>query len=69
MTQVREEVVHTHVHDDRSNSGALNFLLGLIALIVLLYVLIAYGLPLLQGAVSRPAIQVPSKVDVNVNQK
>jgi hypothetical protein len=58
-----EEIVRT------SDSSGTNFLLGVILLIVALFLFFYYGLPMIQGAAQQPSIQVPGKVDVNVNSK
>lgn len=55
--------------DGDSGSG---FLLGVVLLIVFALVVIFYGLPYLSNSVtppSTPQVQVPEKIDVNVNQK
>ena len=48
------------------NSG-MGFLLGIILLIVFVVILLFYGLPLLQNSTSSPQLNVPGKIDVNVN--
>ncbi len=49
-----------------SNSG-MGMVVGLIALFVFAYLFIMYGLPAMRQMGS-PQINVPSKIDVNVNQ-
>lgn len=61
-----QEVVPVQTTD---STGGLNFLLGLIALVVLLYVLFVYGLPALRNSTSAPQINVPGQIDVNVKQQ
>lgn len=65
MAQTQDVVHHT------SDSSGTNFLLGVIFLIVALFLFFYYGLPMIQGATTQqqPSIQVPGKVDVNVNSK
>lgn len=58
-------VEHVHTQD---STGGMGFLLGVIALIVFFFLFIYYGLPLMRNSVTSPTIQVPEKVDVNVNQ-
>jgi uncharacterized protein HemY len=64
-----EYVVHDH-HDD-ATGGSSNFLIGVIILAVVVLFLIFYGLPLMRnmGAATTPQVNVPGKVDVNLNQK
>lgn len=50
-------------HDSSGNG----FLLGVILLIVFAVLFFMYGLPYLTSAMSGPTVQVPDKVDVNVN--
>ena len=53
----------------QSDSGnGMGFLLGVILLIVFVVLLIYYGLPLIQRSTSAPQLNVPSEIDVNVNQ-
>jgi hypothetical protein len=52
-----------HTHGDSGNG----FLLGVILLIVFAVLFFIYGLPYITNAVSGPTVQVPDKVDVNVN--
>lgn len=59
------ETVHDHSHSDGSGMG---FMLGIIALALFMYMLFAFGLPALRRGTSSPQINVPEKVDVNVNQ-
>ena len=58
-----------HIHDSGGNNGS-GFLVGIILLVVVLYLLFYYGLPALRGAASTtPQVNVPGKIDVNVNHK
>lgn len=63
-------VVHEvdHVHHD-SGSG-LGVILGIILLVVVAFLLFYYGLPALRSGFgnTNPQINVPGKVDVNVNK-
>lgn len=65
MAQTQDVVHHT------TDSSGTNFLLGVILLIVALFLFFYYGLPMIQGMTTQqqPQIQVPDKVDVNVNSK
>lgn len=52
------------------SGGGMGFLLGVILLIVFLIALLYFGLPMIQQATSSgPTINVPDKVDVNVDQQ
>lgn len=53
-----------------SDSGGMGFLLGVITLIVFVFLMMVYGLPILRNAVgsSSPQINVPDKVNVDVKQ-
>ena len=48
-------------------SGGNGFLLGVILLIIFAVLFFIYGLPYISSAMSGPSVQVPDKVDVNVN--
>lgn len=62
-----EYVVHKH-HDATADGGSSNFLIGIILLAVVLFLLFFYGLPMIRSAAT-PQTSIPSKVDVNLNQK
>lgn len=52
-----------------NDSGPMNMIIGLIVLVVLGYLVYVYGLPAIQNMQSAtPQINVPSKIDINVNQ-
>lgn len=53
-----------------SGSNGSGFLIGVIVLIIAVVVLLFYGLPYLRGSMGSgtPQVNVPGKVDVNVNQ-
>ena len=61
-------MTHMHSHTHETSSGGMGFLLGVLALIAFFYMLFAYGIPALQSGFSQPTIQVPGRVDVNVNK-
>lgn len=53
------------------SSGGSGFLIGIILLIVFVILFVFYGLPYLNNYVGRgqaPQVNIPSKIDVNVNQ-
>jgi hypothetical protein len=50
----------------RSDSGS-GFLLGVILLIIFAVLFFVYGLPYITNSMSGPTVQIPDKVDVNVN--
>lgn len=66
-------MAHTHVehiHEGSSDSG-MGFLMGMILLMLFVFLLFYYALPVLRngfGATQAPQINVPGKVDVNVKQ-
>lgn len=63
-----EEVVH-HVDSESNNSG-MGFFLGIIILVVFLVLIIFYGFPYLRNISSGGTqINVPDKINVNVNQE
>ncbi|HNZ84629.1 MAG TPA: hypothetical protein PKH59_02070 [Candidatus Woesebacteria bacterium] len=53
---------------DSGNNG-MGFILGIIALIVFAFLFIYYLLPVLKNQNSAPQINVPDKVDLNINQE
>lgn len=61
-------IVNTPPSSDNS-SGLMNLIIGLIILIVVGYLGFVYGLPALQNMkLGSPQINVPDKIDINVNQ-
>ena len=68
-------MAHTHVEHVRegtSDSG-MGFLMGMILLMLFIFLMFYYGLPVLQNGLGQnqaPQINLPSKgqLDVNVNQ-
>lgn len=53
-----------------SSGNGMGFLLGVILLIVFVFLLIYYGLPAIRNSFSSGTqINIPDKVDVNVQQK
>lgn len=66
----RPHVVH-HYDDDRNSSGAWVALVGIALLVVMALLFFYYGLPLLNRPSTTqivPQVNVPDKVDVNVNR-
>jgi hypothetical protein len=59
----------TVVQQPTDGGNGMGFLLGVILLIVFVIGLLYYGLPMIQNATATPQINVPDKVDVNVNQE
>lgn len=58
----------TIINNPRPNNNGMGFLLGVIALIIIVLLLFYYGLPMLRSVgTGNPTINVPSKVDVNVH--
>lgn len=60
-------VVHEH-QDGVSESNSSGFLFSIILLAIVLFLLFFYGLPLLRNSAT-PQVNVPGRVDVNLNQK
>lgn len=61
-------IVNTPAPSNEANSG-MGMIIGLIALIVVAYLFIVFGLPAIRGMqVGAPQINIPSKIDVNVQQ-
>ena len=58
--------VHEHYHDSGNNSAS--WIVGLIVLLVLAWLLFAYGIPAMRSVSSGPSFSIPSKIDVNLNQ-
>ena len=54
--------------DTTQRDSGTGFLLGVILLIVFGVLFFMYGLPYITSAMSGPTVQVPEKVDVNINQ-
>lgn len=51
------------------SGGGMGMIIGLVVLLVLGYIFFVYGLPALrQVQLGSPQINVPSKIDVNINQ-
>lgn len=64
-----EPKVVEHIHSDGGNSTG--WIVGLILLLAVLFIFFYYGLPLLRSAGSvntAPQVNVPDKVDVNINK-
>ncbi len=61
-------VVNTPSSSD--SNGGMGFFLGALLLIVVFFLFFVYGLPLLRSSsgIGTPQINVPDKVDVNINQ-
>lgn len=59
-------IVNTPAASEPSSNSGMGFLLGVILLIVFMFLLFYYGLPALRSSAS-PQINVPGKIDVNVN--
>lgn len=62
----REPIIHEHYNTD-SASGT-GFVVGVIILAIVAFLLFYYGLPVLRNSTNTPQINVPGKIDVNLNQ-
>lgn len=56
-------VIHEHTRENGNSSGTI---IGIILLAIIVMLFFVYGLPLLRSY-GTPQINVPGKVDVNVN--
>jgi len=56
--------------NNNDSGGPMGMIVGLVVLAVLVYLLFVYGLPAIRQMQfgGTPQINVPSKIDVNVNQ-
>lgn len=52
----------------KESGGSMGMIFGLIVLIVIAYLFVVYGLPTIRQ-IGSPQINVPSKIDVNINQQ
>lgn len=58
----------THVHTDGGGQNGMGFLLGIIVLVVFVFLFMYYVLPIIRQS-SAPQINVPDKIDVNIQQE
>lgn len=61
-------IVNTTPAVSRDEGSGMVMVVGLILLFVLLFLFFVYGLPLLRQSTNAPQINVPGKIDVNLNQ-
>ncbi len=60
-----------HIHEGSGSNSGMGFLLGVVFLIVFMFLMFYYGLPVIRnGFGGSPQINIPSKgqLDVNVKQ-
>lgn len=51
------------------SGGGMGMIIGLIVVVLLVFLFFVYGLPMLrQARLGSPQINVPSEIDVNINQ-
>ncbi|MEO6509211.1 MAG: hypothetical protein ABIO02_04610 [Patescibacteria group bacterium] len=62
-------VVVNNAAPQTDSGNGMGFLMGVVLLIIFVVLLIYYGLPMIQRSTAAPQINVPDKVDVNVQQK
>lgn len=60
-------IVNTPAPVEQSNGG-MGMIIGLIVLAVVLFIFFVYGLPAIRQ-IGSPQINIPSKIDVNINQQ
>ncbi len=63
------DVIHEHTIEKEGEGSGMGFFLGAVMLVVVLIFLFYFDLPYLSSASSSPQINVPGKIDVNVNQQ
>lgn len=62
-------IVNNPAPTSNENNGPIGLIIGTIAILVFAYIFITFGLPALrQVQVGTPQINIPSEVDVNINQ-
>lgn len=62
-------IVNNPAPSNDNSGGPMGMIIGLIVLIVVAYLFFVYGLPVIKNMQGgTPQINVPSKIDVNVNQ-
>jgi hypothetical protein len=78
------DVIHEHTSGTTESTGGMGFVLGILLIIIFVWALFVYGIPLMRGGggggttnnttnttipdTGNPQINVPDKVDVNLNQ-
>ena len=61
-------IINTPPAEKESGNGV-GMIIGLVALVVVVYLFFMFGLPAIKNLqVGTPQINVPSKIDVNINQ-
>lgn len=69
MNEKMTTIVNTPPATENSEGGSMGWIVGLVILLVLLYLGYVYGLPAIRNMqTGTPQINVPSQIDVNVNQ-
>lgn len=66
-----ETIVNTPPQTNENSNGMWNFFGVLLAAVVILLI-VFYGIPVIRssiGGISGPQIEVPKKIDINVNQQ
>lgn len=54
---------------ENNSGGGVGMIIGIIVLLVLAYLFFIYGIPAIkQMQLGSPQINIPSKIDVNINQ-
>lgn len=51
-----------------NSGGPMGWIVGIVVLVILGYLVYVYGLPAVRQMGGTPQINIPSKIDVNVNQ-
>lgn len=62
-------IINTPPATNNESGGSMGMIIGLVVLLILGYLFFVYGLPAIQNMqVGTPQINIPAKVDVNINQ-
>jgi hypothetical protein len=64
---LHERIVERPAVQETSTGSGFGLILGVILLLVIFYLVYAFGLPAARTASQAPTVQVPDKIDVNVN--
>jgi len=60
-------IVNTPPQSTNNSDSGMGMIVGLILLLAVVALFFVYGLPLLRRATAAPQVNVPDKIDVNVN--
>lgn len=67
--KIMTTIVNNPQPETSGNSGIMSLIIGIIVIIVFAYIFMMFGLPAIrQMQGGTPQINIPSEVDVNINQ-